>query len=109
MVWRRVRVVGEFSGRVCVRRVGHRLKLGCVAADVWPRIEHTAAHFAPILQSNEKAGALSRLCSRPMKKSRCGGGSLDGVDFKVYQRRASYLVKRVDKQGWYTGAETGRA
>jgi hypothetical protein len=43
-----------------------------------------------------------------MKKSWCGG-SLDGVDFKVYQRRASYLVKRVDKQGWYTGAETGRA
>jgi hypothetical protein len=53
----------------------------------------TAAHFAPILQSNEKAGALSRLCSRPMKKSRCGG-SLDGVDFKVYQRRASSLTPK---------------
>jgi hypothetical protein len=67
----------------------------------------TAAHFAPILQSNEKAGALSRLCSRPMKKSRCGG-SLDGVDFKVYQRRASYPPTGVDKQGWYTGAKWGR-
>jgi hypothetical protein len=43
-----------------------------------------------------------------MKKSRCGG-SLDGVDFKVYQRRALYPCIRVDKQGWYTGAETGRA
>ena len=35
--------------------------------------------------------------------------SLDGVDLKVYQRRASYPSRRVDKQGWYTGAETGRA
>jgi hypothetical protein len=36
-----------------------------------------------------------------MKKSRCGG-SLDGVDFKAYQRRAAYPPRRVDKQGWYT-------
>ena len=35
-----------------------------------------------------------------MKKSRCGG-SLDGVDFKVYQRRASSLTPKciVGKQG----------
>jgi hypothetical protein len=33
----------------------------------------TAAHFAPILQSNEKAGALSRLCSRDGKESQKRG------------------------------------
>jgi hypothetical protein len=49
--------------------------------------------LAPKLHFPEKAGALSRLCSRPMKKSRCGG-SLDGVDFKVYQRRASSLTPK---------------
>ena len=55
----------------------------------------TAAHFAPILQSNEKAGALSRLCSRDEKEPvRLYGGSLDGVDFKVYQRRASSLTPK---------------
>jgi hypothetical protein len=38
--------------------------------------------------------------------------SQDGADPKVCQRRASLLPlknKRIDKRGWYTGAETGRA
>ena len=70
-------------------------------------------HFANtssdrIVEELSLSGAwLGRFMMKKSRYVRLYGGSLDGVDFKVYQRRASYPRTRVDKQGWYTGAESG--